>query len=143
MAEITQDGYVSLRTFIINKWNRVSLRDEHDNEVKRLIVGDDNAEWTHETTTGMGFLKDENGDYILDKFGNPIPIEVEVQSSQVLELTINLTGLDFSLPQTISRSVIEDEEGKEISVEDFQPFTFENENDELTIKHKIQVPALE
>lgn len=62
-----------------------------------------------------------------------------------MELTIILKGSDFPPDTTVSKSVIlHEHDGKKdvISSEDFQPFTFESDNDELTIKHKIQVPAV-
>jgi hypothetical protein len=142
MAEVTQDAYIALRTYITSNWTTVSLRNDLDEEVLQLTVDDDKVLWTHKKETEKDLLRDENGNPIKDPLGRPIPVEVPFESNQELELTINLTGKDFTLPATISKSVILDIDGVEMSNEDFQPFTFENVGDQLIIKHKIQVPTL-
>lgn len=135
MAEVTQDAYVALRTYITSYWRTVSLRNASNVEVKRLTYDNNKVKWTHTKTT-------ERVQEGVDDFGDPIFIDIEVESNQTLELTITLSGADFPLPSTITQSVILDNNGKEVSVEGFQAFTFENTNDSLTIKHKIQVPAI-
>ncbi|KQL53095.1 hypothetical protein AN964_05940 [Heyndrickxia shackletonii] len=135
MAEVTQDAYVALRTYITSNWKTVSLKDDTNREIKRLTYDSSKVKWTHTKTT-------EQVQTGVNDFDEPIYDYVEVESNQTLELTITLTGADFSLPSTISKSVILDSNNKEISVESFQPFTFENAGDQLTIKHKIQVPAI-
>ncbi|MFB7303556.1 hypothetical protein [Heyndrickxia sporothermodurans] len=135
MAEIKQDGYVSLRTFITSNWTNVSIRNDQDEELKKLTLDGNKVKWTHSKLTKEEYVGD-------DKYGDPVYRQTEYESNQTLELTITLKGLDFTLPKTVSRSVIIDNAENEVSAEDFQPFTFENANDELTIKHKIQVPAI-
>lgn len=134
MAEIRADGYIAIRTFITSNWKQVLIFNDLGEEVKRLSVDDNKVKWTHEKETREEYVGN-------DKYGRPIYDQVEYESNQELELTINLTGADFTLPATISKCVIRYED-KEISSENFQPFTFETANDQLTIKHKIQVPAV-
>ncbi|KQL54064.1 hypothetical protein AN964_11525 [Heyndrickxia shackletonii] len=135
MAEVTQDAYIALRTYITSNWKTVSLRNDTNREIKRLTYDSSKVKWTHTKTT-------EQVQTGVNDFDEPIYDYVEVESNQTLELTITLAGADFSLPATISKSVILNSNNKEISVESFQPFTFENAGDQLTIKHKIQVPAI-
>lgn len=35
MAEIKEDGYVSLRTFITSNWKTISIYNEQDTELKK------------------------------------------------------------------------------------------------------------
>ncbi|MED3652761.1 hypothetical protein [Heyndrickxia sporothermodurans] len=135
MAEVTQDAYIALRTYITSNWKTVSLRDDTNREIKKLTLDGSKVKWTHSKLTKEEYVGDDN-------FGDPVYRQTEYESNQTLELTITLKGADFTLPKTVSKSVIIDNAENEVSAEDFQPFTFKNANDELTIKHKIQVPAI-
>ncbi|MEK5521570.1 hypothetical protein [Heyndrickxia sp. FSL W8-0423] len=124
-----------MRTYITSNWKTVSLRNDQNIEIKKLTLDGTKVKWTHLKKTKEEYVGD-------DKYGDPVYRQAEYESNQTLELTITLKGSDFTLPTTVSRSVIIDNVDNEVSAEDFQPFTFENANDELTIKHKIQVPAI-
>jgi len=140
MAEVTQDAYVAIRTFITSNWTKVSIRDGAS-VVANLELDDNKVRWTHEKELIQEYMRDEDGNIVRDGDGRPVFDYVEFESNQTLELTIVLKGSDVALPSTVSRSVILYGD-KEVSSEEFQPFTFENTNDELTIKHKINVPAI-
>ncbi|MBL5769286.1 hypothetical protein [Heyndrickxia sporothermodurans] len=135
MSEVTQNAYIALRTYITSSWKTVSLRNDQNIEIKKLTLDGTKVKWTHSKETKEEYVGD-------DKYGDPVYRQAEYESNQTLELTITLKGSDFTLPKTVSRSVIIDSGENEVSAENFQPFTFENANDELTIKHKIQVPAI-
>ena len=81
----------------------------------RLSVEDDRASWTH------------------------------VPDSQVLELSITISGDDIPLPSIITTSALYKflDGGSAFSVEDLTPFTMIHFADELTVKHYIQIPKTE
>ncbi|MGG4508225.1 hypothetical protein ABEP00_19790 [Heyndrickxia sporothermodurans] len=135
MAEVTQNAYIALRTYITSNWKTVSLRNDQNSEIKKLTLDGSKVKWTHVKETREEYVGD-------DKYGDPVYRQTEYESNQTLELTITLKGADFTLPKTVSKSVIIDGNNNEVSAENFQPFTFENAGDQLTIKHKIQVPAI-
>ena len=114
MAEVTDKGYQSIRDFIEANWIYHSLRDEADEEIIRISPSDARCEWTH-----------SNG-------------------VQVLEITTTVTGADSDItpPQTFAGSELYDVSsgGDVLADETFTQFTIESDSDELTIKHRIEVP---
>lgn len=116
MAEVTTEAYQDLRDYIEDNWDYIEFRDDADNPVVRLGVSDPRIEWSH--TAG----------------------------DQELEITAVLRGDDgdITTPQTISKSLIfkQDTGGDPLSVEELTEFTIEQDDDELTVKHKIQVPQI-
>lgn len=135
MAEVTSDAYIALRTYITSNWKTVSLRNDAGAEIKKLTLDGTKVAWTHTKAT----RKVKTG---TDGMGRPVYSTVPYESSQELELTITLTGADFTIPATISKSVLLDSNSIVMSSEDFQAFTFQNAADQLVIKHKIQVPVI-
>ncbi|WP_409174842.1 hypothetical protein [Brevibacillus fortis] len=118
MAEITANGYQSLRGFIQSTWKYIELRDGSGTPIIRLSPSDQRVTWTHQA-------------------GN-----------QTLELTIVVKGSDAdlasALPKTFAQSAIFDvaSGGSPYSVETYTAFTMETSMDELTVKHQIQVPQV-
>jgi len=117
MAEITTAGYQDIRDHIEATWTYIELRNGSDVAIVRLAVADDRVSWTH------------------------------APSAQTLELTVVLTGADadlLPLPKTFAKSALYkvDTNGTALSVESFTQFTIEASNDQLTIKHRIEVPRV-
>lgn len=137
MAEIREDGYITLRTFIAENWDTLSLQDETGNEVISINLTEDN--WIHDKET-----KEVWAGY--DGQNRPVYEDVEIETNQTMEIQVIVTGEDVeTLPSTVAQSVIKGTSGtisRDVSVETFQPFTFESTGDELTITHKINVPQL-
>lgn len=116
MANATTFAYEDLRSYIVNNWNHVELRDSLGNPVLRISTSDTRVSWTHEA------------------------------GSQILELTIIIQGSnsDVQLPQEFGQSAIFKtvSGGNPVSVENFPVFTMEGIGDQLTIKHRIEVPRM-
>lgn len=118
MAEITTYAYEDLRAYIEANWTYISLYDNGGTpaEVLRLPVSDARVTWTH--TAGAA----------------------------TLELTIVITGADAeisaSLPKTFASSRIfkVSSGGNSFSTETFSAFTIQTSSDQLTVKHRIEVP---
>lgn len=116
MAEITLQAYQDLRDYIENNWKYIELRDDENTSILRISTSDDRVTWTH------------------------------TENAQTLELTCVISGddADITLPQTFASSAIYKVAtgGNAFSVETFTAFSMQNEADQLTIKHKIQVPQV-
>lgn len=118
MANATSYAYEDLRAYVTANWRFIELRDALGNPFVRLSTSDTRVAWTH--TAG----------------------------SQTLELTITLQGSnsDITLPSTFAQSALfknsTDTNDKALSVETFPAFTMEGIGDELTIKHRIEVPRV-
>lgn len=114
MAEIRQEGYQALRDFIQSNWQYIELQDNLDSPVLRLSPTDEKVTWIHNA------------------------------GESVLKLQIVVTGLDVTLGTTISHSAIYDVAtgGLPYSKETFTSFTFESDEDQLTVIHSIQVPSV-
>ncbi len=116
MAEVTPEGYQSIRDFIQANWIYHSLRDDLDAEVIRISPSDARCEWTHSA------------------------------GAQTLELTTTVTGADADItpPQTFAGSELYDVSsgGSPLADETFTQFTIESDSDELTIKHRLEVPQV-
>lgn len=115
MAEITQTGYQGIRDFIEANWKFIELRNESGAKIVRLDTSDDRVNFTH------------------------------VPGAQTLELSIVITGNDteITLPTTFASSVIfTSAEGAEAvtAVEAFSPFEMTMEEDQITVRHRIEVP---
>lgn len=116
MAEISQAGYQLLRGYIQSNWNYIELQDENNARVIRVSTADSRCTWTH--TAGDRTLK--------------------------LQLVISGSDTEITLPKTVTKSVIYNVAtgGNAISTESFAPFTFESNEDELTVIHNIEVPKV-
>lgn len=116
MANATSTAYQDLRDYIVANWRFIELRDSLGNPFIRISTSDTRVSWTH--TAG----------------------------NQTLELTVVIQGSnsDISLPSSFSQSAIFKTAtgGQPMSVETFPTFTMEGVGDELTIKHRIEVPRV-
>lgn len=121
MVEIEEQGYQAIRDFIesgnTENWEFIELRDENGEQVLRLEESsEDRVTWTHGA-----------GDQVLE-------LEVVVQGSDA----------DISVPQTFGSSAIYDvgTGGDAYSVVSFDDFTIESDEDQLTVRHQIEVPEV-
>lgn len=120
MSEINNYGYQDLRDYIQANWNYLELRDAGGAAIVRLQVGvDSRVTWTH--TVG----------------------------AQILEITAVIKGSDSdisgSLPKTFASSAVYKvaSAGNAFSAEAFtSSFTIATVDDQLTVKHRIQVPKV-
>lgn len=116
-GEITQNAYEDIREeYIKDNYNLMEILDDEDNVVLTLEISDNRLSWNH--TTG----------------DNP------------MELTAVLSGSDeeITLPQKISKSVIKkNDESITVSERLTADFEFQEEEDELTIRHKLEIPEIE
>lgn len=114
MAEIRQEGYQALRNFIQANWKYIELQNDANSPVVRLSPADNKVTWVHNA------------------------------GESVLKLQIIITGANVTLGTTISHSAIFDGAtgGLPYSKETFNPFTFESEEDQLTVIHSIEVPKV-
>lgn len=114
MANINNYGYEQIRSFILSNWNYLELRTPTGTVLKRFSTADGL------TITGNA-------------------------TTQEIEYKIVVSGLDASFTgQSVGKSVLYDVAtgGSAIATESFTNFTFESEDDELTVIHKLQVPVI-
>ncbi|MBU9720555.1 MULTISPECIES: hypothetical protein [Bacillaceae] len=116
MAEILQEGYSDLRTYIESNWQYIELQNDEGNSIVRLSPTDSRVQWTHST-----------GDQVLK-----------------LQVVVKGSDSDIASETTFGQSAIykTSSGGNPISVESFTPFTIESEDDELTVIHSIEVPKV-
>lgn len=115
VSEINEAGYQEIRDFIQSNWDYIELYDDTDSAIGRWEVGGSKASWTHSA-----------GD-------------------QTLEMTLIVTGADLGVGNTVSGSRIFSVAtgGDILHQEPFaNAFTVSQDNDELTVKHQIQVPQV-
>lgn len=116
MAEIKEQGYQDIRSYIQSTWKYIEIRDINDVPILRVDTTDSRVSWTH------------------------------LEGAKTLELSVVIRGSDaeVSLPQTFKTSAIYKVgvDGDAYSEESFTPFTMEGTSDELTVKHQIQVPQI-
>lgn len=115
MAEITQVGYQGIRDYIEANWKFIELRDADGAKIVRLDTSDERVSFTH------------------------------APGAQTLELSIVITGsnAEITLPQTFAASVIftsADGADAVTAVESFSPFEMTMEEDQITVRHRIEVP---
>lgn len=122
MAEITVDGYQSLRDFAVsataipNEWDYIALYDETKSEWGRLsITADSRFQW-----------QDLDGDAIVEVNG-----------------TITGGDADVSSPQIFQYAAIYDSAsgGRQVTkIEQFPQATLNQPGDDVTITHTIEIP---
>lgn len=142
MAEILDTGYISLRTLIVKEWNKFILLDGEGDSVYETELKEEN--WIHDRDT-------EEVYYGEDGMGIPVYGDEEYESNEELEFEVVVKGSDVgSLPVTVSSTKVqekysanEDNKYRDVSIETFSDYTFENVEDELTVKHKIKVPKVD
>ena len=132
MAEITANGYVSIREHIVQNWKKIVLLNDANNQIFSTTIDGTKAKWTHTRTehrvTGW------------NDFGEPMYELVHVESNPSLEISIKITGADVSLSSTVTKIQVLDTQNRIMTEETFAPFTFITAQDELTLSVKIQVP---
>ena len=117
MAEISELGYQHIRNYIEENWRFIELQDDLGAKVIRLETTDPRVTWTH------------------------------APGAEVLELSIVVTGSDaeITLPQKLASSAVytsADATEPVTLVEPFSNFELSTTEDQLTIRHKIEVPEL-
>lgn len=133
MAEINEQAYQDLRTYIQNNWKQLKLQDEEGNDVVTLQADDQRLTWVHA-------MKQEVVDY--DEMYNPIYGDVPDSQTLTLQAIIKGADSDITAPVTITKSVVLNADNDALSSETLNPFTIESDEDELTVKHNIQVPQV-
>ena len=114
MANINEVGYQKVRQFVLENWKYIEIQDENGTAIKRL--GTDNGL----TITG-------------DK------------TTQQIEYKVVISGTDSSFNgKTVNKSAIYDvgSGGEAIAEATFTAFTFESEDDELTVIHRLKIPEV-
>lgn len=111
MSNITTYGYNKIQNYLAQNVTYLELQDEQGNPIKRF-----------NTTNGLTIQNDIN--------------------NRTITYEVVATGDNTFINKTVSKSVLFDVAtgGQPIAVEEFSPFTFESEEDELTVKHKLQLP---
>ena len=135
MAEITSNGYVSIREHIVHNWKKVVLLDASNAQVFTTNIDGVKARWTHTKETQQ--IKTSETPWGEEQYET-----VEIESNPVLEISLNLSGADVSLPATVAKIQVLDVKNRIMTEETFTPFTFETAQDELTLSIKIQVPQV-
>ncbi len=133
MAEITSNGYVSIREHIVQNWKKIVLLNDANNQIFSTTIDGTKAKWTHTRTTDHRVTG-------WNDFGEPMYEHVQVESNSVLEISLKITAADVSIHSTVSKVQVLDMNNRLMTEETFAPFTFETAQDELTLSVKIQVP---
>jgi hypothetical protein len=117
MAEITTAGYENIRQHILDSWIWIELRDDTNTPVLRISTSDPRVAWTS-----------------LDPTTNPLELVITIEGADV----------DVPVPTTFQYSAIYDVNtaGDAYSVESFTVFTISANEDQLTVRHRIEVPQI-
>lgn len=118
MAEILAAGYQNLRQHILDTWIWIELRDSNGDPVVRLSTSDPRVAWTS-----------------MDNTTNPLELVITVEGGDA----------DIPVPTTFRYSAIYNigpTGGSAFSVEEFTQFTISANEDQLTVRHRIQVPQI-
>lgn len=114
-SEIPSAGYTDLRDYVRNNWDYIELVDDTDSVVLRVSVsGDSRASWT------------DNG------------------QTQLAEITVSGSDADITTPVTIDESRLFDVSsgGSAYSSDTFAAATLQQDSDELTVQHEVQIPQV-
>ncbi|OAO80937.1 hypothetical protein [Anoxybacillus flavithermus] len=135
MAEITANGYVSIREHIVQNWKKIVLLNDANNQIFSTTIDSTGtkAKWTHTRTTEQRVTG-------YNDFGEPMYEQVKVESNPTLEISLTLTGADVSIHSSVTKVQVLDTQNRIMTEETFAPFTFKTAQDELTLTIKIQVP---
>lgn len=133
MAEITANGYVSIREHIVQNWKKIVLLNDANNQIFSTTIDGTKTKWTHTRTTEQRVTG-------YNDFGEPMYEQVQIESNPTLEISLTLTGADVSIHSTVTKVQVLDTQNRIMTEETFTPFTFETAQDELTLSVKIQVP---
>ena len=112
-TELPNAGYEDLREYVRDNWDYIELQDDVDDQVTRIDVDtDDRASWA------------TDGD--------------------IRRVTVTVSGsdADVTTPVTITSSHLfkADSGGNSLSNDSFSGATLEEDGDELTVEHEVQVP---
>ena len=122
MAELTSDGYQSIRELVNsstkfpNDWDDIELYDDAGNAVTRVsITGDDRCKW------------------------------IDVDGDKTLQIEFDVTGTDgeIPIPTTLKYSAVWDSGsgGRQITVkEQFAEAVINQSGDNVVITHSIDIP---
>ncbi|MBE2939060.1 hypothetical protein HPK06_15075, partial [Anoxybacillus flavithermus] len=83
MAEITANGYVSIREHIVQNWKKVVLKDASNAQIFTTNIDGVKAKWTHTRTTEQRVTG-------WNDFGEPMYEQVKVESIPTLEISIKI-----------------------------------------------------
>ncbi|HWJ80182.1 MAG TPA: hypothetical protein VNR61_19125 [Niallia sp.] len=113
MSSITTYGYNKIQDYLVANVTYLELQDDQGNAIKRYT-----------TSNGLTITNSK--------------------ATQTITYEVVATGDAAFLNKTVAQSVLFDvaTNGSSIATETFSPFTFESAEDELTVKHNIQVPQL-
>lgn len=116
MAEVSAAAYQDIRDRIQSNWTYLELYDNNNAVIFRLAPSDARLTWTH------------------------------APGAQVLERQAVIKGnnADVTLPKTFAKSAIFKvaTAGDALSTETFTNFTMQTVDDQLTIRHRIEVPDI-
>ena len=117
MFEISQVGYQSIRDYIEANWKFIEVQDELGAKILRLDTTDPRVTWTH------------------------------APGAEVLELSVVISGSDseVTLPKKFAASAVyTSAEATEpvTAVVPFSNFEMTMEEDQLTVRHQIEVPQV-
>lgn len=112
MAQVTTYAYDKLTTFAIGSWQYLEVQKADGTPIRRFT-----------TTDGL----------TITQVGQTIVYQIVISGTDAL-----FTG------QTVSKSVVYDSAtgGQPLATETFAEFTFITVEDELTVKHVIQIPQV-
>lgn len=114
MTQITDYAYSKIRNYISTNFVYLELQDESSTAIKRFTVAD-----------GLTITVDN--------------------TNKLVKYQLVVTGADATFTgKTVAKSVLYDSvvSTDAIATEIFTAFTFENENDELTIVHTLKIPLV-
>ncbi|MBE2939057.1 hypothetical protein HPK06_15060, partial [Anoxybacillus flavithermus] len=83
MAEITANGYVSIREHIVQNWKKIVLLNDANNQIFSTTIDGTKAKWTHTRTTEQRVTG-------WNDFGEPMYEQVKVESIPTLEISIKI-----------------------------------------------------
>jgi hypothetical protein len=115
MAEITEYTYMQIRDLLESKIKYIELRDNAGTKIIRIPITDERVTHVYDRT----------------------------KQEQTYSVLIKGTDADIPIPAIFAKSILLDENGNELSIEQTTSFQLNAEVDELTITHKLQVPEVD
>ena len=115
--EVTEDGYQDVRDHLEDIWEHLSLIDDDDEEVTRISISDERADWEHNA-----------GD-------------------QVIEFRVDISGDDADIPHGTTFEASDlyrvSSGGDGRAKDNWSPSTIAGDEDGLTVFHRVQIPRLD
>ncbi|AXR81485.1 hypothetical protein [Natrarchaeobaculum sulfurireducens] len=112
-TELPDAGYDDLRDHVQDSWSHIELQDDDDEQVTRIEIDDDDrASWS------------EDGDI------------------RTVTVTVSGSDDDIDTPVTVESTHLFNTEtgGDSLSNDSFSGATLEEDGDELTVEHEVQIP---